>query len=98
MARLGAFSMRGTVLFLVTLVAVACGGTIEEGDTSTEVSPPAVSQEVSPAPDSMDDVKAMGTCGETSGSCPTGQKCCYPCGIEGCLWQCMTVTRCPMFP
>ena len=32
--------------------------------------------------------------------CPTGQKCCYPCGIDGCDFVCMTVTRnrCPFFP
>ncbi|HSK76350.1 MAG TPA: hypothetical protein VLQ45_07800 [Thermoanaerobaculia bacterium] len=32
--------------------------------------------------------------------CPTGQLCCYPCGIDGCDWVCMTVVRnrCPFFP
>lgn len=32
--------------------------------------------------------------------CPTGQLCCYPCGIDGCDFICMTVSgrRCPFFP
>jgi hypothetical protein len=32
--------------------------------------------------------------------CPTGQLCCYPCGIDGCDFVCMTVSgrRCPFFP
>jgi hypothetical protein len=33
--------------------------------------------------------------------CPTGQLCCYPCGIDGCQNVCMTPWRggeCPVFP
>ena len=34
--------------------------------------------------------------------CPTGQLCCYPCGIEGCQNICMTPWKktgeCPLFP
>ena len=32
--------------------------------------------------------------------CPAGQLCCYPCGIDGCDFVCMTVSgrRCPFFP
>ena len=32
--------------------------------------------------------------------CPTGQLCCYPCGVEGCNFVCMTPVRgrCPFFP
>lgn len=32
--------------------------------------------------------------------CPAGQLCCYPCGIDGCDFVCMTPVRgrCPMFP
>ncbi|HEX5753919.1 MAG TPA: hypothetical protein VFZ09_47485 [Archangium sp.] len=84
--------MRGTVLFLATLFTVACGGPVEEGDGPAAPSQAAVSEEVTPVPAN---VGAMSTCGESYGSCATGEVCCYPCGIEGCLWQCMAVTRCP---
>ena len=32
--------------------------------------------------------------------CPEGQLCCYPCGIDGCPFVCMTPQRgrCPFFP
>ena len=32
--------------------------------------------------------------------CPSGQLCCYPCGIDGCPFVCMTPQRgrCPFFP
>lgn len=32
--------------------------------------------------------------------CPAGQLCCYPCGIDGCPFVCMTPERgrCPHFP
>lgn len=32
--------------------------------------------------------------------CPTGQRCCYPCGIDGCDFVCMDAprNRCPFFP
>ena len=32
--------------------------------------------------------------------CPAGQLCCYPCGIDGCDFVCMTAVRnrCPFFP
>ena len=35
-----------------------------------------------------------------SSQCPAGQLCCYPCGIDGCDWVCMTPVRhrCPFFP
>ena len=36
----------------------------------------------------------------SSSQCPTGQLCCYPCGIDGCDRVCMTPMRghCPFFP
>lgn len=36
----------------------------------------------------------------SNADCPTGQLCCYPCGIDGCDWVCMTPVRkrCPFFP
>ncbi|HKV12004.1 MAG TPA: hypothetical protein VJ725_27920 [Thermoanaerobaculia bacterium] len=36
----------------------------------------------------------------SSADCPTGQLCCYPCGIDGCNFVCMTPVRnrCPFFP
>jgi hypothetical protein len=36
----------------------------------------------------------------SSSQCPTGQLCCYPCGIDGCSNVCMTPVkgRCPFFP
>lgn len=32
--------------------------------------------------------------------CPSGQLCCYPCGIDGCPFVCMTPerNRCPFIP
>lgn len=31
--------------------------------------------------------------------CPTGKLCCYPCGIDGCSFRCLTPVkgRCPLF-
>lgn len=42
---------------------------------------------------------ASTTCTDHS-QCPTGQLCCYPCGIDGCDKICMTPVRgrCPFFP
>jgi hypothetical protein len=36
----------------------------------------------------------------SSSQCPTGQLCCYPCGIDGCSNVCMNPVRghCPFFP
>jgi hypothetical protein len=36
----------------------------------------------------------------SSSQCPSGQLCCYPCGIDGCSNVCMTPMRghCPFFP
>ncbi len=36
----------------------------------------------------------------SSSQCPTGQLCCYPCGIDGCTNVCMNPMRghCPFFP
>lgn len=82
---------RGAVLALSALFTVACGGPVaEEAET-------APAQEVSVAPE--DGVSAQAyTCGETSGTCAPGYKCCYPCGVPDCQWQCMAVTRCPFYP
>jgi len=45
--------------------------------------------------------KLVSTLCNTDANCPTGQLCCYPCGIEGCHNVCMTPFRggeCPLFP
>lgn len=37
----------------------------------------------------------------SNADCPTGQLCCYPCGIPDCNWVCMTPWRkgiCPLIP
>jgi hypothetical protein len=36
----------------------------------------------------------------SNANCPTGQLCCYPCGIDGCSRVCMVPMRghCPFFP
>ena len=36
----------------------------------------------------------------THADCPAGQLCCYPCGIDGCPFVCMTPERgrCPFYP
>jgi hypothetical protein len=36
----------------------------------------------------------------SSSQCPTGQLCCYPCGIDGCTNVCTTPVRghCPFYP
>jgi hypothetical protein len=37
---------------------------------------------------------------QTDGDCKSGLKCCYPCGIPGCAFQCTKPLGgdCPMFP
>lgn len=44
--------------------------------------------------------KFLSTVCTDDSQCPAGQKCCYPCGIEGCNFVCMEVYRkfCPFFP
>jgi len=41
----------------------------------------------------------MTTC-TSSSQCPSGQLCCYPCGIDGCSFTCMNPMNghCPRFP
>jgi hypothetical protein len=36
----------------------------------------------------------------TNADCPTGQLCCYPCGIDGCSRACTKPLRgrCPLYP
>ena len=51
----------------------------------------------SPAPSP----KLASTSCTTHSQCPTGQLCCYPCGIDGCdIKVCTTPVRgrCPMYP
>ncbi len=75
------------VLALSALFAVACGGS------------PSEPAEPAAQPETSEEVSAQSyTCGATSGTCPTGYKCCYPCGQPDCQWQCMAVTRCPIIP
>jgi len=42
----------------------------------------------------------LSTTRTSSTDCPTGQLCCYPCGIDGCSRVCMVPMRghCPFFP
>lgn len=45
--------------------------------------------------------KPASTSCTTHSQCPTGQLCCYPCGIDGCDIKVCTVPergRCPMYP
>lgn len=51
-------------------------------------------QGVLPAPE------LLSTTCTSDAQCPTGQKCCYPCGIPDCNFVCMTVVRnrCPLIP
>ncbi|MCP3136217.1 hypothetical protein [Pyxidicoccus xibeiensis] len=82
-------SMRSAVLLLSALFTVACGG----GPVAEEGAP------LEPEASESTDVSAQAyTCGETAGTCAPGYKCCYPCGVEGCPWQCMAVNRCPFIP
>src|SRR5262245_24355444 len=42
----------------------------------------------------------LSTVCHSNADCPTGQLCCYPCGVEGCDFICMTPVRghCPWIP
>jgi hypothetical protein len=42
----------------------------------------------------------MATSCTSSSNCPSGQLCCYPCGIDGCTRVCMKPMNghCPFFP
>jgi hypothetical protein len=53
---------------------------------------PDVTEGLTPAP------RFLTTC-TSSSQCPTGQLCCYPCGIDGCSNMCLTPVkgRCPLF-
>jgi hypothetical protein len=44
--------------------------------------------------------KLLSTLCDSNADCPTGQLCCYPCGIPDCHNVCMEPVRkrCPMFP
>jgi hypothetical protein len=54
---------------------------------------PDLTQNLAPAP------QFLTTC-TSSSQCPSGQLCCYPCGIDGCSFTCMTPMNghCPRFP
>src|SRR5262249_18818452 len=44
-----------------------------------------------------------GPCGgcQVDSDCPTGELCCYPCGMPGCAYQCTAPDpngRCPLIP
>ncbi|MFP2905902.1 hypothetical protein ACLESD_12755 [Pyxidicoccus sp. 3LFB2] len=81
-------SMRGAFVLLGMLFTAACGGPVEAEDPA-----------VTPEPAESQEVSALAyTCGDTAGTCAPGYKCCYPCGVDGCQWQCQQVTRCPFIP
>jgi len=42
----------------------------------------------------------LSTLCQSNADCPTGQLCCYPCGIDGCDFVCMTPDHghCPRIP
>jgi len=53
------------------------------------------------APDNLAPAPVFKTGCTSDDQCPTGQLCCYPCGVEGCQNVCMTPWRkggCPLFP
>ncbi|NMO16013.1 hypothetical protein HPC49_01730 [Pyxidicoccus fallax] len=87
-------SVRGAFVLLGMLFTAACGGPLEEEGGTATPEEPAVSEEVA-----RPEVTGLAyTCGETQGTCPTGSRCCYPCGVPDCQWQCMAGTRCPIIP
>ena len=60
---------------------------------ATLSAPQTVDQALTPAP------QFATTC-TSSSQCPSGQLCCYPCGIDGCSFTCMKPMNghCPHFP
>jgi hypothetical protein len=60
---------------------------------ATLSAPDTVTQGLTPAP------QFVTTC-TSSSQCPSGQLCCYPCGIDGCSFTCTTPVNghCPRFP
>jgi hypothetical protein len=60
---------------------------------ATLSAPETVDQALTPAP------QFVTTC-TSSSQCPSGQLCCYPCGIDGCSFTCMQPMNghCPRFP
>lgn len=75
-------------------------------DTIPDVQPPEDS--ILDAPPDVEELGDIGDlCGPDGGDCKPELVCCYPCGIEGCQFQCMTPCDedeiwcsggCPMLP
>jgi len=53
-----------------------------------------------PATQTLPAPTLLSTSCTSSSQCPSGQLCCYPCGIDGCSNVCMNPVRghCPFFP
>jgi hypothetical protein len=97
---------------LVLLVLIACTQAVAQTAPTAQAPAPAASPataaflaslSVDPAtaPGNLAPAPVFKTGCTSNDQCPTGQICCYPCGIEGCENVCMTPWRggeCPAFP
>jgi hypothetical protein len=95
--------------FATVLVVLAVFALVPGAPCTAETSP-ATAPSVSSAEDFLATLSAgealqplptfLSTVCTDSSQCPAGQLCCYPCGIDGCDFVCMTVVRnrCPFFP
>ena len=98
-----------TVLVLLALLAlIPCTQSVAQTPAVTTAQAPASTAEflatLSTAPD-LDGTltpapQFLATTCTSSAQCPSGQLCCYPCGIDGCDFVCMKPMNghCPRFP
>lgn len=100
-----------TVLVLLALLAlIPCTQALAQTPAVTTAQAPASTAEflasLSVVPDDTAGTaltpapQFLATTCTSSAQCPSGQLCCYPCGIDGCNFVCMKPMNghCPRFP
>lgn len=101
--------MKSSILVLLALVLLAAVPALAATPAAASAAPTLSAADAeflaslaSPAPAGASflaaDPTAVPTVCHSQADCPTGYKCCYPCGIPDCDFVCMKVKRCPLIP
>ena len=105
-------SFKAVLVLLALLALIPCTGSLAQAPAPTPavatatpvpastaeflatLSAPRTVDQALPAP------QFLATTCTSSAQCPSGQLCCYPCGIDGCSFTCMKPMNghCPRFP
>lgn len=90
-----------SALFALVLYTQCLAQTPQAPQTPAVTVPLSLATFLASLSDGQGNVPSAETICTSNADCPTGQICCYPCGIDGCDKVCMTPWRghlCPPIP